>query len=159
MRKLLYWLTGELPCKIIMDGENPYLERYYLFTLRNTRFYIHRFVASDPSRGLHNHPWRWAISIVLLGYYYEHTHYGISRINWINGLVGDSFHRVILPANRKDVWTFFFHQKNRAKHWGFLENKNQLGIIYRPHHPNIGEPEDWWTQAPAGKYNKRRMSI
>jgi hypothetical protein len=154
----MYWYTGNLPCKIIKDGDKPYLERYYIGTVLDWRFYIHRFVASDPDRGLHNHPWRWAISIILIGFYYEITHYGTRTVKWINGLVGDSFHRVILPDGRKDVWTLFFHHAPRSKHWGFLREKGQLGIVYSPHHPKGNEPEDWWTVAPKGKHCEKRLA-
>ena len=65
MNRLLLWLTGFLPCRIISEGDQPYLERYYLMTLFGWRFYIHRFVASDPDRGLHDHPWPKAYSIIL----------------------------------------------------------------------------------------------
>lgn len=160
MNKLLYWVSSHLPCKIICDVGHPYLERYYLFTILNTRFYIHRFVGSDPARGLHNHPWRWAISLILSGYYLEHTHYGIKPVRWINGLVGDSFHRVILPSEHKFVWTLFFHQAGRAKTWGFLRNKGQLGTVYEEHKPSTtetGEPEDWWVTAPKGQYVTNRL--
>ena len=52
MRKLLFWLTSHLPCRIIAEEGSVYLERYYLFTLLGWRFYLHRFVGSDPDRGL-----------------------------------------------------------------------------------------------------------
>lgn len=121
VNRLLYWLTGRLPCRIISDNGRPYLERYYLFTLLGVRFYIHRFVGSDPARGLHDHPWPWAGSIVLSGWYLEerrgseqhavtkvlaelHGTTGIVRrkVRWFNWLTGDSFHRVVLPKH--DVW-------------------------------------------------------
>ena len=66
-KKFLWWLTGYLPYKLIQEGERPYLERYYLFTILGWRFYIHRFVDSDPGRGLHDHPWRRAVTFVLDG--------------------------------------------------------------------------------------------
>lgn len=115
--KLLYWFTGRLPCRIISDDGRPYLERYYLGTLLGVRFYIHRFVGSDPARGLHDHPWPWAGSLVLSGWYWEeargteqhaitqvlaqlHGTTGIVRrkVRWFNWLTGDSFHRVVLPT-------------------------------------------------------------
>ncbi|WP_244260428.1 hypothetical protein [Burkholderia gladioli] len=57
MRRVLYAISSRLPCRIIADGNKPYLERYYLATVFGVRFYLHRFVASDPDRGLHDHPW------------------------------------------------------------------------------------------------------
>ena len=46
--RFLYWWSGHLPLRLISKAGGPYLERYYLFTLFGHRFYLHRFVASDP---------------------------------------------------------------------------------------------------------------
>jgi hypothetical protein len=173
VKKLLYWITGFLPVKIIDDHGIPYLERYYLWTVFGTRMYLHRFIGSDPDRGLHNHPWRWAISIVLSGFYWEKTHYGVKKVRWLNGLVGDTFHRVILAPEYRTIrvkspigiaiglehtgrllscWTLFMHRAKRAKSWGFLRDKGQLGIVFNEHTPSSqGDPEDWWTTAPTGR--------
>lgn len=117
VNRLLYRITGHLRLKVISDKGRPYLERYYLFTLLGVRFYLHRFVGSDPDRGLHDHPWPWAASIVLSGWYLEETRgfeqHAITRalaelhgttgvvrrkVRWFNNLTGDSFHRVVLPT-------------------------------------------------------------
>lgn len=98
MNTQLYWLTSRLPCRIISDDGTPYLERYYLGTVFGVRFYLHRFVGSDPARGLHDHPWAWARSIVLSGWYFEERRDGKRhKVKWYNKLTGDTFHRVILP--------------------------------------------------------------
>lgn len=104
MNAILFFLSSFLPLRIISDGEGPYLERYYLFTIFGVRFYLHRFVASDPDRGLHDHPWPWAGSIVLSGHYWEVTRSGTKKVRWLNFLVGDSFHRVKLSCrhNKED---------------------------------------------------------
>ena len=98
MRKLLFWLTSHLPCRIIAEEGSVYLERYYLFTLLGWRFYLHRFVGSDPDRGLHDHPWSRAFSIILAGWYWEQTRSGTRKVRWLNTLTGDTFHRVVLPS-------------------------------------------------------------
>ena len=123
MSRLLYWFTGFLPTKIISDKGTPYLERYYLFTVLGVRFYLHHFVGSDPARGLHDHPWPWAGSVVLSGYYLEERRgleqHAITRlmaqlngttgtvrstVRWFNVLTGDSFHRVVLPKVAIKSW-------------------------------------------------------
>lgn len=123
MKALLYWLTSFLPCKIIDHKGAPYLERYYLFTVLGVRFYLHRFVDSDPGRGLHDHPWPWAASVVLSGWYYEERRgfektpglralaalmgtEGLVRrkVRWFNWLRGDTFHRVVLPKLDQPVF-------------------------------------------------------
>ena len=140
MNKILFWLTSFLPFREISDGDTPYLERYHLFGFLGWRFYIHRFVGSDPDRGLHDHPWARAYSIILNGWYWEHTRSGVRKVRWFNSLVGDNFHRVVLPTRgiikieleqghrRKYLtgerepqpcWTLFFHTDKNVKPWGF----------------------------------------
>jgi hypothetical protein len=182
LSRLLFWLSGELPCRIISDDiGSPYLERYYLFTYFGVRFYLHRFVASDPDRGLHDHPWPWAASVVLSGYYFEETRKGIRRVRWLNGLVGDSFHRVILPTLRGDpavgqdqrgcaCWTLFFHRAAYIKPWGFLrhlssegtEKKGDSARIWVPYNypgDGTGTNDPWWKNVAQGKFEKRRRSM
>lgn len=170
IQRLLMDISGRLPCRIISDGDKPYLERYYLTTLFGTRFYLHRFVASDPDRGLHDHPWRWAFSIILLGWYWEDTRYGLRKVRWFNKLTGDTFHRVILFGPSQDlhdydstpeVWTLFMHKAQREKPWGFLRNKDQLGIVYVQHRyktDELGKDEEWWVKALPGRETKGRKA-
>ena len=122
MNRILFWLASFLPCSIISDDERPYLERYYLFTILGVRFYLHRFVGSDPERGMHDHPWPWAASLVLSGSYLEERR-GLERhaitqsmarlfgtegttrhhVRWFNWLLGDNFHRVVLCKGTKRI--------------------------------------------------------
>ena len=148
MRRFLYRLTSRLPCRIISEGDVPYLERYYVCSFLGTKVYLHRFVGSDPDRGLHSHPWSWAVSLVLSGWYFEERFSGtdqpfIRRVRWLNILLGESFHRVVMPrdvyqsiniAERVDViqtwakgrlptecWTLFIHREQKqGRRWGFL---------------------------------------
>lgn len=170
MQKLLMSISGRLPCRIISDAGKPYLERYYIATLFGTRIYLHRFVASDPDRGLHDHPWRWAFSIILLGWYWEDTRYGLRKVRWFNRLTGDTFHRVILFGQPTDiydyesspqVWTIFMHKAERAKPWGFLRNKDQLGMVYVQHQyktDDLGRDECWWKLALPGRDTAGRQA-
>lgn len=116
--RALFRITGNLPLRIISDDGRPYLERYYLGQLAGRCFYIHRFVGSDPHRGLHDHPWR-AVSFVLWGEYgeeravpnarswrlrqdsYEGCHrvampVRVSRVRWWNRLGVRDAHRVVI---------------------------------------------------------------
>lgn len=181
MSRLLYWLTDRLPCRIISDDGKPYLERYYLFTLLGVRFYIHRFVGSDPARGLHDHPWPWAGSVVLSGWYLEEIRgteaaaitrilaemngtTGVirRRVRWLNWLTGDRFHRVVLPPGRSECWTLFFHRAAYTKPWGFLRSlSDDTALIWVPHnYPRNGTGNshgEWWNEVPIGKLETRRM--
>lgn len=156
MRPLLYWLSAHLPCRFI-DGDQgePYLERYYLFGISGWHCYLHRFVASDPDRGLHDHPWDRAVSLVLSGGYEEirlldrdrgHTEVRRIRPGQLNKLRGEDFHRVVLRDNRP-AWTLFLHGP-RVKGWGFLHNGT-----FRVYAADASESRhrDWWRTAPSGR--------
>jgi hypothetical protein len=165
MNRFLHWLTGFLPARIINDGQRDYLERYYVTTIFGMRIYLHRFIGSDPDRGLHDHPWSWAFSLILAGFYYEQRRDGIRRRRWGNWLTGDSFHRVILPRidgnygihledqepEYQPCWTLFIHRAKKNKSWGFLRDisaEDAHGLLWTPfasHEPN------WWLTAPTGK--------
>lgn len=178
LNALLYRITGFLPCRIISDGEKPYLERYYVGTLLGWRFYLHRFVGSDPDRGLHDHPWRKAYSIILYGWYWEETRSGTRKVKWINSLTGDTFHRVVLPCDRtggictdhrgwlkhphavKPCWTLFFHTVGNVKPWGFLNPMTTFKdcAVFTPYrYDREGPQKDWWLTAPTGnEINRER---
>ena len=185
MSRLLYWVSGFLPCRIISDNGTPYLERYYLGTLAGVRFYLHRFVGSDPARGLHDHPWPWARSLVLSGWYFEETRAGMHKVRWFNRLSGDTFHRVILPkrvvldggeggsgragsstARRigpsQHCWTLFWHRAKYVKPWGFLRPQDgDTTVMWVPHNypkDGAGTPDAWWRSVPRGKNESRRMA-
>lgn len=160
MRRFLYRLTNNLPCRIISEGDVPYLERYYVCSFLGTKVHLHRFVGSDPDRGLHSHPWSWAISLVLSGWYFEERFSGtdqpfIRRVRWLNILLGESFHRVVMPADRlrcsahfpeydcgaphcacskapTECWTLFIHREQKqGRRWGFLRPFYVGGVVDR----------------------------
>jgi hypothetical protein len=190
MIRFLYWLSGRLRCRIIADKDGtPYLERYYVGTVFGVRFLLHRFVASDPLRGFHDHPWPWAGAVVLSGFYYEQTRSGVRAVRHINGLVGDSFHRVILPAQSgepfdldaaaqgqpRSCWTLFFHRAKYTKPWGFLRGSpptaehltehvghGSTTRIWIPHNyplDGAGTDNAWWNTAPYGRDEPRRFTM
>lgn len=165
MRGLLQWWADRLPARRIDDGEREYLRRYYVGTLCGVRFYLHHFVGDDPDRGLHDHPWGWAGSIILAGAYYEERRaYGTKpRLvlrRWGNWLRGDTFHRVLLPSPNRTCWTLFFHGA-RCKDWGFLRVHRAWvtgdpladAQVYQPHvYANeSSEEQRWWERAPKGR--------
>lgn len=183
MKQFLYWLAGQLPCKIISEDGTPYLERYYLFTVLGIRFYLHRFVGSDPARGLHDHPWPWAGSVVLAGHYieerrgYEQNETAIvlsrffgtegttrTRVRWFNWMTGDTFHRVVLDKGLDNLeqpcWTLFFHRAVNAKPWGFLRTiEGHTAAFWVPHNYPLdgaaGSTGRWWRHVPRGNKSTR----
>ena len=176
MNKLLYWLAGFLPVRLIQLDGRPYLERYYLGQLFGVTFYLHRFVSSDTERHLHNHPWKWGRAIVLAGGYVEEFVRDLCPLAGSNGCVtdhryigfwnrvdGNSFHRI--AAASPGTWTLFFHGPRQMilrggasvpKGWGFLERLDcedgPTLTVFRPF-PS-GEP-GWWRKAPPGARSKR----
>jgi hypothetical protein len=174
IESLLTRITNRLPCRII-DGEHgePYLERYYLagldrLGLRGWHAYLHRFVDSDPDRGLHDHPWDRAVSLVLCG--------GYDELRWceppaaaaetvddappaapriarrhvrpwrLNRLRGTDYHRVVLRGGRP-AWTLFLHGP-RVKGWGF--RRDAVAQVMAENAADFRH-RDWWLSAPTGR--------
>lgn len=152
---LLFKLSAYCRCRVINGPDlQPYLERYYLFSLPfGYRVYLHRFVASDPGRGLHNHPWKRACSLLLSGQYQEvrmadAKHLNVLRkrtiragsFNWISDQV---FHRVDLVEG-KECWTLFWHSR-KASAWGFLQQQQQQ-YAFHDHRQLYESQRDaqWW---------------
>lgn len=164
MNRLLYWIAGRLPCRIISDDGTAYLERYYLGTLFGVRFYLHRFVGDDPARGLHDHPWPWAFSLILFGRYLEERRSGPRIVRWVNWLTGDSLHRVVLIDG--PVWTLFAHRAAYVKPWGFLQPHagDKRLRVWRPFNYAEGgdgraAPGAWWNSCPTGAFEPRRAPL
>lgn len=160
VRAFLMWLTARLPGRVYNDNGVPFLERYFVACFFGTTVYLHRFVVSDPDRGLHDHPWGWAFSLVLSGRYVELRRNGELRfIEWFNLLSGNTFHRVLLQhdgfsGKPMQCWTLFVHGPKR-KGWGFLRPMPEWGgcQMYKPHVDIDGDAESaaWARSAPKGR--------
>jgi hypothetical protein len=164
LESLLLSLSARLPCRLI-DGEHgePYLERYYLFGVFGWHAYLHRFVDSDPDRGLHDHPWERALSLVLSGGYDEmrpraadpgQTCIRTLGPGRLNRLRGTDFHRVVLRQGRP-AWTLFLHGP-RVKGWGFVQHGEYRAMA------RDGEEfrhRDWWKQAPKGSEARAQRGL
>lgn len=138
MRRFLLWLTARLPVKVIGRPGAPYVEWYHVATFCGFRVQLHRFVRSDPD-GLHDHPWGWAFSLILAGWYIEERR-DCDRIrSRCYFLTGDTFHRVVLPHGA-DVWTLFAHGPY-VKHWGFMQ------AFYK-----VGTPEPTWRDRAGAEW-------
>jgi len=117
------WLLDTIPhVTICREGGIPYLTRWYLLGQdRENRkwpvnLYLHCFHSSDESIP-HNHPWRFAISLILKGRYLEFRN-GVCRVfraGNINFIRRDDYHYVKLG---KPVWTLFLAGP-RVGRWGF----------------------------------------
>jgi hypothetical protein len=125
-KTLLYKLSAFCRCRVINGPDHqPYLERYHLLRLPfGYRIYLHRFVASDPGRGLHNHPWKHALSLVLCGSYEETRmldaradntlHSRRLRAGDFNFISGDVFHRVNITSNITTTMTWSHRPATRS---------------------------------------------
>lgn len=78
MTKIAAWLLLQAdrrpPDFVIGGDERPYLRRWWIVP-RNRFFnvYLHQFLRSDDDRALHDHPWLFNASWILMGEYLEHT--------------------------------------------------------------------------------------
>lgn len=152
--RVLYRLSAYCRCRVINGpDEQPYLERYHLMRLPfGYRVYLHRFVASDPGRGLHNHPWKHALSLLLCGSYTETRmlradsdnalRHRVLRPGRLNFISGDVFHRINLPEG-SECWSLFVHAP-KASDWGFLQQRD-----YQDHNEVVTQASNplWWKQA------------
>lgn len=93
------------------------------------RWRLHHFVGPDDA-GHHNHPFKWAFSIVLWGGYTEEvlahekcdwgccnwTEVTTRRVRWFNWIPNGKYHRIVKLHG--DVWTLFVTGP-RVTSWGF----------------------------------------
>lgn len=142
--RFFLWLARSRPARTIMtrDGKGKYLTRHFLTegaaategmdrhddNVPRWGLYLHHFHASDDGAELHNHPWKWAVSLVLKGGYSEERCYGCKAYYvlrravkpWrLNFLRGDTFHRVDLRPGQ-DAWTLFLVGPI-TQSWGFWD--------------------------------------
>lgn len=133
------------------EGRTPYLTRHYLFgrpvmpdgsepfdqfgdmrpgaifPARSWQkviggIYLHRFHRSDSDRELHSHPWRWALSLILVGGYREERRRGLKVVSrdvkagQFNYIRHSDRHRVDLLA--PDGWSLIVVGP-KVSSWGF----------------------------------------
>lgn len=166
INKLLFKLTAGLRCRIIAIEGAPYLERYSLGKLFGVTFYLHRFVGKDAERHVHDHPWAWARSIVLAGWYEEEVVVAldinqgwISKfriVGWYNRITEGTFHRILYTT--PGTWTLFFHGARGDRSWGFLKkiekpyvrSEQDIGTLY--HQPyDMEKTVGWEKKSPLGR--------
>lgn len=153
------------PPRVIYDrsGRFPYLSRYYLTGTprmpdgsepfaggeprkgiiwpESPALYLHHFHRGDDDKALHNHPWRWAVSLVLVGGYSEErrvteprTTYRVERRlvrpGALNFISHNTFHRVDLLDPAEGSWTLFLTGP-RVSSWGFWDRVTHEFIPWR----------------------------
>lgn len=164
LSKVLLRLSDHLPIREIRgDDGTEYLERYYLMSFGGWKLYLHRFTASDPDRGLHNHPWKFSVSLILSGGYLETRlkelstkglvySYKNTRPFSLNFISQNTFHHITIL---KETWTLFLHSK-RVQDWGFINtaesvHKGWMGYfeLY-----SRGPGRGWEKRALTGKEHR-----
>jgi len=148
MRGFLEWLGSKFESVTIKIQGVPYLTRYYLIGKDTTggkfSLFLHHFHTSDQRDELHNHPWRWAFSLILSGGYSEERiessrgclygriirrDVGPGSINFIRA---NDFHRADLYDEERGAWTLFFAGP-RSQDWGFVDRETRQ---YKDHREN-----------------------
>jgi hypothetical protein len=150
LERALFFLSGYLPIRFIAREGERYLERYHLCKLGSVKLILHRFVSGDQDEEMHNHPWRWAVAIVLSGHYLEarpgQPDRRLSRFQ-LNLLKADTFHRIV--RCQPDTWTLFIHGR-RVQEWGFSDaTQPETPASIQPRYTN------WYKTAPRGKDTDR----
>lgn len=197
-RRFLHRIAGFRPLNIIHaevlnhDGEiiaeyEPLFERYFLFELPawlgGGVAYLHHYLRSDPARGMHDHPWGWAVSIPLAAGYHEERLTGFNLCGPVAvvrrrprlvpyRLSGGDFHRVIV-SERTTSWSLFIHGPF-SKPWGFLrpvpdgtvnppterESSQRMTVGYPYRYVSTAGTMNppttpWWTHKPSGRQVER----
>lgn len=146
--------------RVIFDreGAGPYLTRLYLkgaprmadgsspfddggapkqdaIFPKGIGIYLHRFHRSDDSQELHDHPWKWALSLILSGGYYEERFMIGDGVKgryvlpfMVNLITAKDFHRVDLL--HEEAWSLFVTGP-KFRNWGFLDRKTMTFTPWR----------------------------
>lgn len=144
--------------------------------------YLHHYLRSDPDRGVHDHPWPWAVAMPLAGGYREERLVGLGGgamntriVTRLPGvpyvLTGNDFHRVIVDEGKTN-WSLFATGRNGYKPWGMLRpelvegspQEDYPGAItfhptffpsWRYHAVKAASASRWWESAPLGQVLQR----
>lgn len=119
------------PKRTIRDETGVLFYRWRLLKLGKIELYLHHYMKSDSARGLHDHPWKWAVALPLWPGYVEYRRPRsmvrqarvsslLSRRSMLSIYIlageGD-YHRIVL--DKGPSWSLFLAGP-RVKRWGFL---------------------------------------
>lgn len=177
LRDRLWQWAGRLPLRI-QEAEPeeggagpraPLFERYFVGQILGVTVYLHHYVRSDPDRGLHDHPWSWAIALPLCGGYWEERLDGFDaagprrrvrrrRPGLPYRMTGRDFHRVVIRPGMRSSWSLFVHGPYR-KGWGFLRPDHRSWLsasaYFAPHQEVNSGLSKWWLMVRTGDQQQR----
>lgn len=119
--------------RIELNGE-PYLTRYYLLgngSGHGYELYLHHLRKEDKSRWLHNHPWRWFLSIVLRGSYVQRVrrpqsdaNERLEKIRFLNVFRGKDRYHSITQVPQHGTWTLVLvpPKTKDTQDWGYWDS-------------------------------------
>lgn len=135
------------PDFLIAPNGAPYLYRWWQIPKNPLlNVYLHKTVADDDNRALHDHPY-WNVSIILRGAYFEIMPYresgyaGGDAVKAVRREAGDIVfrratlpHRLVLPSGTAACWSLFITGP-RIRDWGFFCPRGWVHEnIYRAKH-------------------------
>jgi len=157
-REFLEAMAGDVRVITDREGRSPYLSRKYLLgapTMPDGSppwnehgnphpgavfpaggVYLHRFHRSDVD-WMHNHPWEWAVSLVLEHGYVEHRLGKESRIvkpGDVNMILHSDYHLVSLlkdERGREREATSLFIVGPKTKSWCFWDEARKVEVPWR----------------------------
>jgi hypothetical protein len=116
--------------------------------------YLHRFHRGDDESQLHNHPWRWAASLILAGGYREEVRGKDDVVRtrivkpWrLNRIRSDTFHRVDLLED--DAWTLFLVGP-KFSGWGFWDRDSREFWPWRTFINRLRDPSAFAREQSVG---------
>ena len=137
-RSLAHRILKIFSGKTIIIHNRLYLTRYYLLGNgdgRHMEVYLHHMHDVDRFRWLHNHPWRWFLSIILVGSYKqklfdsERNTEDFQHLRWFNFFRGVHRYHSINELPRGHAWTLVFvPKKSKAKDWGYWDSDQKKHV-------------------------------
>jgi hypothetical protein len=147
-----------LPCfasHVIRSADgSPYLLRKYLLPKRFSGawwpgVFLHKFYRSDEDRFPHNHPWRFAVSLILTGGYIERRYKPdgqcielskhVRRPLTFNVIRAEDFHKAQLLEPKRGCWTLFVAWRHKTakpgEEWGFWDIDHGCFVGWREYLP------------------------
>ena len=131
-------IKPQLSGKRIYIYDKLYLTRYYLWgngSGKGFELYLHKLHQVDSFRWLHNHPWPWFLSLVLVNRYIQETYDTVTRenrtetIRWINLFRNTTrYHSISELPKGTAVSLVVVPPKSHDYEWGYWDHENEKHV-------------------------------